>query len=50
MPVETETQRSQKQPKPRDVGGSLLIFLVSLFLLNLLIFPNLSPRPPRSSL
>ncbi|PLZ78722.1 ATP-dependent zinc metalloprotease FtsH, partial [Fischerella thermalis] len=46
MPVETETQRSQKQPKPRDVGGSLLIFLVSLFLLNLLIFPNLSPRPP----
>ncbi|PMB45283.1 cell division protein FtsH [Fischerella thermalis CCMEE 5205] len=46
MPVETETQRSQKQPKPRDVGGSLLIFLVTLFLLNLLIFPNLSPRPP----
>ncbi|MEO0948755.1 MAG: ATP-dependent zinc metalloprotease FtsH [Cyanobacteria bacterium J06641_5] len=46
MPLETETQRSNKQPQPRDVGGNLLIFLMTLLLINLIIFPVLKQPQP----
>ncbi|HIK30206.1 MAG TPA: ATP-dependent zinc metalloprotease FtsH [Oscillatoriales cyanobacterium M59_W2019_021] len=46
MPVETETQRSRRTPEPRKFGNSLAVFLLTLFILNFVIFPALTPRPP----
>jgi len=47
MPVETETQRSQKAPKPRQFGNSFILFVTTLLLLNFIILPALRPRPPQ---
>lgn len=47
MPVETETQRSQKNPKPKQFGNSLILFIIALLLLNFAILPSLRPRPPK---
>jgi len=46
MPVESETQRSQRTPEPRKFGNSLLILLITLFVLNGVILPALSPQQP----
>jgi cell division protease FtsH len=46
MPVETETQRSQKTPKPKQFGNSLILFLTALLLLNFILLPALRPRLP----
>lgn len=51
MPIESETRRSQKTPKPRQFGKSLLIFLALLFFLNFVLAPALvsgSPEIPYS--
>ncbi|MFW6264020.1 MAG: ATP-dependent zinc metalloprotease FtsH [Cyanobacteriota bacterium] len=47
MPIETEGARSRKKPKPKQFGDSLLIFLISLFVLNFGILPALEPKPPQ---
>jgi len=47
MPVETETQRSQKAPKPRQFGNSFILFITTLLLLNFIILPAFRPRPPQ---
>jgi cell division protease FtsH len=41
MPIETETQRSQKTPKPKQFGNSLIVFLVAFLLLNFIFVPSL---------
>ncbi|MBD1923040.1 ATP-dependent metallopeptidase FtsH/Yme1/Tma family protein [Microcoleus sp. FACHB-831] len=46
MPVETNNKRPIKTPKPRLFGGSLLILLTVLLLLNFII-PTFGPRPPQ---
>lgn len=46
MPVETNKKRPIKTPKPRLFGGSLLILLTVLLLLNFII-PTFGPRPPQ---
>ncbi|WP_404783207.1 ATP-dependent zinc metalloprotease FtsH [Altericista sp. CCNU0014] len=46
MPIETQTQRSQKTPKPKQFGNSLILFTMALLLLNFILLPTLRPRPP----
>jgi cell division protease FtsH len=46
MPVETNNKRSIKPPRPRQFGGSLLILLTLLLLLNFII-PSFGPRLPQ---
>jgi len=46
MPVETNNKRPNKPPKPRQFGGSLLILLTLLLLLNFII-PSFGPRTPQ---
>ncbi|MCU0518092.1 MAG: ATP-dependent zinc metalloprotease FtsH [Oscillatoria sp. Prado101] len=43
MPVDTNNSRRLKQPEPRQFGGSILILLATLLMLNLLL-PGVSPR------
>lgn len=43
MPVETNNSRRLKPPEPRQFGGSILILLATLLMLNLLL-PGVSPR------
>lgn len=44
MPVETNNKRSIKPPKAGQLGGSLLIFLTVLLILNF-IAPSFGPQP-----
>lgn len=44
MPVETNNKRPLKTPRPRQFGGSLLILLTLLLLLNFVV-PSFGPRP-----
>ncbi len=46
MPVDTRNNSPLKTPKPRQLGGSLLILLALLLLLNFVI-PSFGPRPPQ---
>lgn len=50
MPVETQTQRSQKTPQSRQFGNSLIIFITVLLLLNFILLPALRPRLPLDAL
>ena len=43
MPVDTNNSRRLKPPEPRQFGGSILILLATLLMLNLLL-PGVSPR------
>lgn len=45
MPIESETQRSQRTPEPRKFGNSLIAFLTALFVLNFIVFPALGSKP-----
>lgn len=47
MPVETNPKRDSKTPPPRNVGSGLFSLLITLFLLNFVLLPRLSPRPTR---
>ena len=46
MPVDTNNKNSLKTPRSRQFGGSLLILLTTLLLLNF-ILPSFGPRPPQ---
>lgn len=46
MPVESNNKSPRKKPKPRQLGGSLLILLTVLLLLNFII-PSFGPRYPQ---
>jgi cell division protease FtsH len=47
MPVETNNQKKPKQPRIRQFGGSLLILLTLLLVLNLIVPSFLGPRVPQ---
>ncbi len=46
MPVETNNNRQAKPPRFRQFGGSFLILLTVLLLLNFIV-PSFGPRPPQ---
>ncbi len=46
MPVDTRNKSPFQAPRPRQLGGSLLILLALLLLLNYVI-PSFGPRPPQ---
>lgn len=47
MPVEKNNKRPMKTPKPRQLGGGLLILLTLLLLLNFILPGFLGPRYPQ---
>ncbi len=47
MPIDTNGDRNTKTPEPRTLRGSLLSFLLFLFLFNLAILPFFSTRPTK---
>lgn len=47
MPIEMNHKRDGKTPQPRSFGSSLFSLLVTLFLINFVLLPALSPGPTR---
>lgn len=46
MPLETETNRSNKTPPTKEFGNSLIFLITVLLLLNFVIVPLFNPNPP----
>lgn len=47
MPIEMNNKRDGKTPQPRNFGSGLFSLLVTLFLINFVVLPALSPGPTR---